>query len=190
MPGDLFRTLDGHSVLLYGSDEPQLIDRAGMWLCEHLAREHPVLVAVTPAHYRAIVANLRRAGVDVGVMRRNGLFTSLDAAALMRAVLESEEQVSWTVFDRTFGDLVRKLRARGPLRIYGEIVGLLWANGKCEAALELEKLWNRLRKQVDFELLCSYGIDVHGSEFATGSAAGVVRTHGSVMPLRSGDSSR
>ncbi len=190
MPGDPFHTLDGHSVLLYGNDEPQMVARAGMWLCEHLAREHPVLLAVTPAHYRAIVANLRHAGVDVGAMRRKGLFTSLDAAALMRSVLESEQQVSWTVFDRTFGELVRELRARGPLRIYGEIVGLLWGDGEREAALELEKLWNRLRKHVDFELLCAYGIDVHGPEFATGSAAGVVRTHGSVIPLRSGDSSR
>ena len=185
---DAFHTFDDHSVLLYGSDDRQLVAHVSTWLGAHLARQQPVLVVVTPRHLSALTKALRHAGLDVGALCRGGLFVSLDAAEIMRSVLENDG-LSWTVFDRRFGDLVRELRTRGPLRVYGEAAGMLWKGGKREVSLELEEHWNRLRKQLDFELLCSYGIHVFGSEFATGAAAGVIRAHSAVVPLPSGDSS-
>lgn len=146
-----------------------------------------MLVVATPAHRRAFGAALRHAGVDTGAMRRNGLYTCLDAAATMGAFVDGEEVV-WRAFNQNAGELVRNLRMRGPLRVYGEIVDLLWSKGDREVALDLEMFWNRLQARVDFELLCSYGIDVESPAFAAGSAEGIVRAHTSVVPFCSGDS--
>lgn len=186
---DSHATSEDHAALLYGSDDGQLVEHVAGWLFEHLAREQPALAIVSPARSRALASALDRAGLNVGALRRRGLFVSLDAPAIVRSILENEP-LSWTSFERRFGDLVRELATRGPLRIYGEGAGLLWKDGKREVALELEGHWNRLRSQVEFELLCSYDIDVFGSEFATGSAAGVIRAHAVVLPFPAGDSSR
>jgi hypothetical protein len=187
VPG-AFRSLDGHAVVLYGSDEQPLVKHVAAWLGEHLAREYPVLVVGTPAHRRAVGATLRRAGIDTGEVRRAGLYTCLDATAVMNT-MAGDGEISWRTFDRNVGELVRNLRMRGPLRVYGEIVNLMWLSGNRKGAIELEMLWNRLRARVDFELLCGYGIDAHGSDFAIGAAEGIIRTHTSVVPYGSGDSS-
>jgi hypothetical protein len=43
-----------------------------------------------------------------------------------------------------------------PLRIYGDMVATLWEEGKKNAAMELEKLWNELADIYSFSLYCAY----------------------------------
>jgi hypothetical protein len=42
------------------------------------------------------------------------------------------------------------------VRAYGEIVALLLHAGNTEAALDLERLWNGLQREVPFALFCAY----------------------------------
>ena len=44
------------------------------------------------------------------------------------------------------------------IRAYGEMVDVLWREGKCEEAIELEILWNDLAKRYAFSLLCGYAM--------------------------------
>ncbi|HTC30624.1 MAG TPA: MEDS domain-containing protein [Candidatus Acidoferrum sp.] len=189
MTRDPHRALDGHSALLYGADEAKLVAYVVDWLAEHLVREYPVLVAVTPVRRRAIAAGLQRSGIDVSTMERRGLFSSLDAKTAAEEIIE-HGPLPWPAFEGRFGELVPPLRVHGPVRAYGEVAGLLWKCGKREAAIELELCCNRLRTSVDFEMLCAYGIDARGSEFAIGAAEEIVRSHGTVIPLGGGDSLR
>jgi len=39
------------------------------------------------------------------------------------------------------------------INIFGEMVALLWADGKFDAAIRLELLWNELAKKYDFSCL-------------------------------------
>lgn len=57
------------------------------------------------------------------------------------------------------GALIERLVAAGPLRVYGELVDLLWAAGNADAMLELESLWDELLGRLPFALLCGYRID-------------------------------
>jgi hypothetical protein len=45
------------------------------------------------------------------------------------------------------------------VRVYGEMVNILWKNEEKEAAIQLEVLWNTLLKDYNFSLLCAYEID-------------------------------
>lgn len=49
----------------------------------------------------------------------------------------------------------RAAEGRPRVRIFGEMVALLWAEGMNDAALGLEGLWNDLRKLRPFSLLCA-----------------------------------
>jgi hypothetical protein len=44
------------------------------------------------------------------------------------------------------------------IRIYGEMVDVLWKNGQQEAAIDLEMLWNQLAITHAFSLLCGYAM--------------------------------
>src|ERR687898_1110840 len=64
-----------------------------------------------------------------------------------------------------FGELVSGMLAdaskaaaggRGRIAAFGEMVALLWAGGKIDAALELEELWNKMAEQYSFSLCCAY----------------------------------
>jgi hypothetical protein len=65
----------------------------------------------------------------------------------------------------------------GPVRVYGEMVALLWADGQVAAALELEDLWNELGRRLPFSLFCGY------PEQAVAPAAvpGIGRLHSAVV---------
>jgi len=51
------------------------------------------------------------------------------------------------------------------LRVYGEMVGILWKARQFPAAIRLEQLWNKLRKSHDFDLFCAYSIDIFDKQF-------------------------
>jgi anti-sigma regulatory factor (Ser/Thr protein kinase) len=67
------------------------------------------------------------------------------------------------------GGLLREATTTGrPVRVYGEMVALLWEAGDVLAALELESLWNDLGESLRFSLFCSYAASsVSGPQNAT-----------------------
>jgi len=65
------------------------------------------------------------------------------------------------------------------------MVALLWAEGKPEAAIRLEELWDDLAQTHSFDLRCAYPI---GSFYRTGDAehlAKICAVHTSVIPAES-----
>ncbi len=178
---DPYRTLDGHAAVLYGGDESLLVDHVVLFVCENVAAGLPVLIVATQAHRNAFVAALREAGAQPDEAIAAGALICLDAISTLEDIL-SDGHVDWRLFERKVGENVRNLRMRGPLRVYGEMVGILWALGRHELAIELETHWNRLRKRVDCDLLCGYEIDIYSPEFLVDEIAGIVQTHGQVLP--------
>jgi hypothetical protein len=43
-----------------------------------------------------------------------------------------------------------------PVRIFGECVQLLWAQGRLDTAIQLEKVGNQLVKTYSVDILCGY----------------------------------
>lgn len=70
--------------------------------------------------------------------------------------------VNGSISPTRFADIVGSLivRARGEstrqVRVFGEMVALLWADGDRNGALVLEELWNDLTRRMSFPLLCAY----------------------------------
>ena len=64
-------------------------------------------------------------------------------------------------FRKNVGDVIAQTlggRTRTPVRAYGEMVDVLWKQGKVEAAIKLEILWNELAQTHSFQLLCGYSM--------------------------------
>lgn len=126
------------------------------FLLEGLTRGETIVIVATPAHRDAFAAALDDAGHDVARSRREGRYIELDAATTL-AELVVDGQLTGARFDRVVTRLVTDMAAAGNgLRVFGEMVALLWEAGELNLALELEDRWNALIEHVAFPLLCGY----------------------------------
>jgi hypothetical protein len=56
------------------------------------------------------------------------------------------------------------------VRAFGEMVAVLWAAGRREAALELERLWGQACERGQLTLLCAYPRSAFGADDAMAQA--------------------
>jgi hypothetical protein len=119
--------------------------------------------------------------VDVGAARRDGTLVCLDATRVALR-LTRDGRVDLAAFDTHFRPAILAAgEASGPVRIYGEVVALLWAAGQVNAALELEEFWNELGQQIPFSLFCGYPRDLVENSEHEGAVADICRLHTAVV---------
>lgn len=166
-----------HLVEFYESDS-LLAESVRDFLAPALEAGEAAIVVATAAHRAAFAAALAERGVDLEAARQEGRLVECDAAeTLARFVTDAVPDEN--MFDAVVGRLVRRTGARSPkLRIYGEMVAVLWDQGNAAGALELEQLWNRLSGEQPFTLMCAYPMDT--VEVGTAGFRGICGTHSSV----------
>jgi MEDS: MEthanogen/methylotroph, DcmR Sensory domain/Histidine kinase-like ATPase domain len=144
-----------HVVQFYEHDE-DLTSAVSDFLGAGLVAGESVLVVATPDHRQAFEAALAAAGLDVFGLRATGHYRSRDADELVASLLVEGEPDAER-FSASVGRLVADLRADGAsVRIYGEMVALLWERGAVGAAMAIEELWNELGSRQPLSLFCAY----------------------------------
>ncbi len=175
-----------HVVQLYGEDDRLLIQNVARVLGEGLKRGDGLLVIATPEH-RVSLTGLLRLQSSYSKAVLEGRLVFLDArSTLERFLLNGSPDPA--LFESVIGESLRRVRSRAVhtgVRAYGEMVGLLWAAGEREAAVQLERLWNDMLSQSDVSLFCSYPLDVLSPEFETGKVDALLCTHSHLLPLDS-----
>jgi hypothetical protein len=144
-----------HVVQFYERDD-ELISSAISFLFDGLLAGEAAIVVATPGHTAAFELALTAAGVDVGAARARGTLVSADAERTLSRTLV-DGRPDHEAFNSEVGDLVRRAAESGRrVRIYGEMVALLWDSGKVAEAIELEGLWNEIGRELSFSLYCAY----------------------------------
>ncbi|GAA2141906.1 hypothetical protein GCM10009844_12610 [Nocardioides koreensis] len=120
------------------------LDAGEAWLVIAVAEHRAALrTGLGPSHAPAVA---------------RGDYVELDAAEVLDAI--SPDGVPDTErFERLVGDVVRRLHARGPVRIYSELSGLLLRGREVPAALAMEDLWSGLEQTIDLTVWCGYDPD-------------------------------
>jgi anti-sigma regulatory factor (Ser/Thr protein kinase) len=137
----------GHLVQFY-EDDAQLAQTVGGYLVRAVQDAAVAVVIATESHRRLFIDELTSAGVDVAGCLRDGTLILLDAAATMAQFVD-RGQVDHEAFRRVVGQLLLRAGAGGrPVCAYGEMVALLWDAGDVLAAIELEKAWNQLARNL------------------------------------------
>jgi hypothetical protein len=152
-----------HLVEFY-EDEASLAGAVTRFLAPATAELGTALVVATPAHRAAFERALAASGVDVVGTVAAGRYLTFDAAELLSTFMV-DGAPDEAAFRREVGGLVERLTAGGhSLRIYGEMVALLWQGGDVASAVALEDHWNGLRAMYDFDLLCAYSMSSFDNE--------------------------
>jgi hypothetical protein len=172
---------DAHVVDFYANDD-EMLDRVARYFIEGLVSDGAALVFATATHRRALGQRLAAHTIDVGSADGAGTVIFIDAAgALGQFMIDGVPQPD--LFASVMGDLMDGTGG-GRVRVYGEMVQLLWEAGNVNAAMELEGLWNDLGRDHNFCLYCSYRSDTIGTDIDAREA--VCRVHSALVgPLPS-----
>jgi hypothetical protein len=148
-----------HAVQFYGSDESLFTTVAG-FISQGLIAGQPAIVIATPAHCQAILSELTDRLIEVQQAKHSSDLVCLDAEAML-ATFMTNELPDARAFKKNVGNVIEQAlggRIRTPVRAYGEMVDVLWRQGKSEAAIKLEIMWNELAQTHAFQLLCGYSM--------------------------------
>lgn len=171
----------GHFVQFY-KEESALLAQVARYFDTALRTGHTGIVIARPRLVEALKIELHRTHVDgqpFGPYR--GKLISLDAqATLDRFMVDGWPDQA--LFAQTVGSLVEKC-AQGGKRVaaYGEMVALLCDQGRQEAAIYLEDLWNQLLERCTFSLFCAYPRRLFSNLDAESAFKSVCQAHSRVI---------
>lgn len=165
-----------HAVHFYESDAA-FADSIAPWLAEGLRAGDACLVVATETHRTLLAARLK----ESGVAWPTASYLALDAAATLARFCLDDFPDGWR-FTSVVGEIIQefKSKVRRPLRIYGEMVSMLVAGGRVEAAIALERMWNRLTEAGPFALTCAYPMREFQTEGRKASMRAICLEHGTV----------
>jgi MEDS: MEthanogen/methylotroph, DcmR Sensory domain len=145
-----------HVVLFYDNTE-QLVTMVAEFVVGGFSANETAVVVATAEHLVAFDDAMVAAGIEVEAARADRRLLMIDASEAMSRFLKGGDWPVADRFDTEIGGLIRQLSDSGHrLRVYGEMVALLWDDGHVAAAIELEALWNELGLHVPFSLFCAY----------------------------------
>lgn len=144
-----------HLVHFYDDDDV-FLDSLEDFVASGLALDDTVILIATPAHIERLEERLTARGIDVAAARRRDYYIALDAEEVLSSFMENgwpdEER-----FRQMVSDLLSRARQQDRrIRVFGEMVAVLWAQGHRGATVRLEHLWHMYCESEDFSLYCAY----------------------------------
>lgn len=173
-----------HEVQLYGTDERFLAANVGRYIRDGLNQGEGVVVFAVPQHSEAFARVARASGADVETAIRRQQLMFADAGETLAAFM-ADGRADSARFESVIGQTVRNVRPlpdHEGIRAYGEMVGLLWAAGKFQQAIELEERWNTLLASMGLRLFCAYPIDIFAADLNSSPVAAVLHAHTHILP--------
>jgi signal transduction histidine kinase/ActR/RegA family two-component response regulator len=173
-----------HFVQFYEADGFLLNSLSG-FIGRAIKTGEGAVVVATKEHRNGLDELMQANGLDVVNAKACGRYVSLDAAeTLSKFMVDGAPERER--FNKAIGDVILNLTdGRSGVRAFGEMVGLLWAEGNHEGAIRLEKLWNDLQTVHSFSLFCAYPMNVFGGERFTEPHRSVCNVHSRVIPAES-----
>lgn len=179
------RPVDGHAhdhvVQFYGDAEQELVPVVAAFLGEALESGDAAVVVATAAHRQALTRALAER-VDVGAAGDAGRFVVADAEETLASILVDGAPERGRFLEVVGGLVTAAAEGGRGVRVFGEMVGLLWDRGDVPSAIALEDLWNHLRRLQPFSLFCGYSLHSLVTEGDLASFAHVCRQHTRVVP--------
>lgn len=148
-----------HEVQFYANDESFLVGFSDFIEAALLAGDL-VIVAVTEAHHRGLLQKLRESDVDLSAAMDQGRYLTLDIEATL-ATFMVNDLPDPVRFQKATTSLItaaaKAAKAKPPrVAVCGECSPTLWLEGKADAAIQVEQLWDEITKIYSLDVLCGY----------------------------------
>lgn len=148
-----------HVVQLY-SEDGLLLDVLSRFIGGAIAVGDGAIVVATRAHHEGLAARLKARGLDPANAIAQGRYVPMNAEDVLPRFMV-DGQVDSALFTEIISGVLTGVRNAtdckdSRIAVFGELVALLWAEGKPQQAIQVEELWNNLARSHYFSLLCAY----------------------------------
>lgn len=177
------RGSDGHHAQLY-DDLPFLAAKVAAYFAGGLRQGGAVVAVARPEHLAAIGSVLADSELDATALTASGRLILLDAETTL-AALSTDGALDRAKFHSLIGGVIAAIKARstGPIRIYGEMVDVLWDTARADEMLALEALWNELLATERVELMCGYRLSGFSDSAHAHTFQRMCAAHATVVPV-------
>ncbi|MGH9572230.1 MAG: PAS domain S-box protein [Candidatus Acidiferrales bacterium] len=174
-----------HAVQFY-TDDAFLTNDIQDFVGAALSSGGSAIVVGTNAHNEVILGKLKNNGLKIEEFIARGQYQPLEASEVLSRFL-IEGKLDELRFYETIGAVIAKgiasaCQSNKRVVAFGEMVALLWAEGKKEEAIQLEKLWNGLARSYSFTLHCAYPMKGFCGEEDADSFLRICAEHTLVIP--------
>ncbi|MGH9354894.1 MAG: PAS domain S-box protein [Terriglobia bacterium] len=174
-----------HVVQFYTADA-FLLDSLSRLIGAGLESGGAAVFIATNEHRTGLAQRLAARGLEVAKLREQGQYEPLDAAETLAAFMLD----GWPEairFSGLMGDVIERAKshAKAPdagIIVFGEITAMLCAQGKVNAAVHLEKLWNDLAREHRFSLRCAFPIETFSRRGDCDLFLKISAAHSGVIP--------
>jgi hypothetical protein len=172
----------GRHFCQFDSDEEPLLSSVVRFAAAGLTRGELVLLAVTPAQSEALVQQLSAHRLDPARAQAAGRLRFVNPLALLEECGggETPDVERLKAGARTLVDSLPRDGNR-TVRVYGEMLGLLWQLGHAEAAIELEECWDGFVTERPLCVFCGYRVDPLAYSTYAGPFGEIGRVHSHVL---------
>ena len=174
-----------HEVQFY-SDHDFLLEVVSRFIAQAITNGDATIVVATDAHWAGITQILETRGIALDEQIENGRTLFVDADELL-AKITVDGWVDAREFTRIISSLLTKARGEeegsgSQVAVFGELVALLWAQGRLREAIQVEELSNNLARTEPFYLLCAYPLSGFNQDKHTAPFLEVCAQHSHVVP--------
>jgi MEDS: MEthanogen/methylotroph, DcmR Sensory domain len=146
-----------HAVRFY-NDSAGLCRIVGSFLVEGLEQGQSAIIIATLPHAAAIYRHLSASGYDTTALERSGKLQPFDAKETLDRLMVNDVPDVHRLRELMLPVLDQACAGGTTVRIYGEMVDLLWQAEQPAAATRLEMYWNTLSTARPLSILCGYSL--------------------------------
>jgi DNA-binding NarL/FixJ family response regulator len=150
-----------HEVLFY-SDDAVFLDSFARFIAVALRSGDAAIAVITESHRDGLVLRLKAQGLDVDAATQQGTYIQLDVAKTLSTFMVNDMPDSVRFSEVVAGIIhsAAKVVKGEHSRVVacGECSPLLWAEGKTDAAIRLEQLWDEVGTTFEMDILCGYAL--------------------------------
>jgi hypothetical protein len=146
--GAIFLCRPKHIVQFY-DDDVFLTESVVSFIKVGLKVNDTLFIIATAAHR----TDLHKALTPSELANKHLIFFDADSL-LLKIMLDDRPNQS--MFMEVLGNRIQQAGQRRRIRVFGEMVSVLWAEGKHQAAIRLEELWNTLQTVQPVSILHAY----------------------------------
>ena len=149
-----------HEVRFYPDDEAFVFGFSD-FIEAALKAGNVVIAVVTEPHSKALFRSLQARSRDCAAAIEQGRYLPLDVAETLSTFMVNDLPDSVRFF-RVVSDLIAAAQARAgeqsQVVICGECASMLWAEGKADAAIQVERFCNQQAKRYEMDILCGFSL--------------------------------
>ena len=148
-----------HEVEFY-SDDAAFVVGFTRFIEAALQAGKAVIVVVTESHRKSLLQRLQEHGVDIAAAIEKGRCVTLNVAETLSTFMVNDLPDPARCL-KVAGDLVmeaaKAAQGKPPrVAVCGECAPTLWVQGKADAAVQVEHLWDEIARTHEVDILCGY----------------------------------